>query len=114
MVTLNDDHDHGDGSLCPGCRFREKLTELLSGGADGGGGDQWVHTVTSLIGFANDAHEALTRLLDSQYERPSDTPQDIANQAATAVGRLGRALGDLWNVLMDDDELEDDDPGAAL
>lgn len=107
MVSIHDGgHDHDDGELCPGCRFREALAEHLAHVAQEGD-EAWVWTVGELTELMGTAAAALARLRNAQYESAAGD-DDSAAEAAAALSRLGGILHELWDMLLEDDDDTDD------
>ena len=71
MVAMNDDHDHGDGEVCPGCRFKAALAEHLKHVADEGG-EAWVYTTGEIMELMGTAIGALSRLRNARFENDAD------------------------------------------
>ena len=109
MVAMNDEHDHGDGEACPGCRFKAALAEHLEHAADEGG-EAWVYTTGEIMELMGNAVGALSRLRNARFENDADD-DGSAIEAAAAISRLGGAIEELWHMLMDD---ERDDPSVGL
>lgn len=109
MVAIPDGgHEHDDGQLCPGCRFREALTEHLGRVAQEGG-EAWVWTVGALTELMGTAAAALARLRNAQYDDSIGDDDDSAAEAAAAISRLGGEIHELWHMLLDDDDDDDAD-----
>ena len=109
MVAITNDHDHGDGEACPGCRFKAALAEHLEHAADEGG-EAWVYTTGEVVELMGTAIAALSRLRNARFE--NDAADDgSAMEAAAAISRLGGAIEELWHMLLGD---ERDDHGVGL
>lgn len=114
MVTLNHEHDHGNGPVCPGCRFRAKLATFLEQ-SHSEGREEWHWAVGELRQHMHAALLALNAVearpfMDGDDDDPDDDP---AADAASAITAVASEIEQLWHVLMDDRQ-GDDDPGAAL
>ena len=105
MVAIGE-HDHGDGELCPGCRFVEGLIQHLDAAANGD--DQRWHDATGDIIDA--MHSALWALHRMRAEATTDYTDEIDNhgEAARSLATVGRVIDELWHMLMDDDGPADD------
>jgi hypothetical protein len=103
MVARNDEHDHGEGQVCEGCRFKSALADHLEYAAEEGGED-WVHTTGEIVELMGTASAALARLWNAQFDDDASDPADSANEAAAAISRLGGAIEELWHALMDDEQ----------
>ncbi len=110
MVGLNDEHDHGDGPVCPGCRFREALAEQLEWAA-AADETSWHEFTGELIVLMGTVLSTLTALRAAHVE-DEDVPDTTAATAAAAIARLGGVIDGMWHVLLDDDQ--DDDPSVGL
>lgn len=111
MVTFNHGHDHGEGRVCPGCRFKAVLAEHLEWAADESE-IAWHELTGELIVLMGTALSALTALRSAHVEG-EDVAANTANVAAAAVSRLGGVIDEMWHAMMDDD-VSEDDPGAGL
>ena len=111
MVAMNREHDHGDGPVCPGCRFKAVLAEHLKWAANESE-IAWHELTGELIVLMGTALSALTALRSANVEG-EDVPASTANVAAAAVSRLGGVIEEMWHAMMDDD-VSEDDPGAAM
>jgi len=109
MVSLSD-HDHGDGPVCPGCRFKAVLAEHLEWAA-GDGDESWHDLTGELVVLMSTALSMLTALRMAAVGGHG-TPDNTAMAAAGAISRLGGVIEETWHALMDDDQ--DDDPSAGL
>ena len=99
MVAIGE-HDHGDGELCPGCRFREVLAEFLERSHEDGR-EEWHWAVGDL---RQHMHAALLAL-DAIEARPFDDEpdHDAGEDAAAAIAALGSEIHQLWHTLMGDE-----------
>lgn len=103
MVAIHEGHDHGEGQVCPGCKFRKELAEFLAGEARSSEAD-WHDTTAEIIELMTSAVSALTTLRYVKFDDEDDaTDNDEAEMAAAAISRLGGAIHELWHVVMDDD-----------
>jgi hypothetical protein len=103
MVAMHDGHDHGEGELCHGCRFRKELAEFLAGEASGSEA-HWHDTTAEIIELMTMALSSLTTLRVTKFDdHDDDTDNDDAEMAAAAISRLGGAIHELWHVVMDGD-----------
>ena len=107
MVAIGE-HDHGDGELCPGCRFREALAEFLEGMA-GEPESAWHDATAEIILLMNGAMVALNSLRASRSGGDLHH-DDHATMAAAAISRLGGKIEELYDAIMrdDGDDLADD------
>jgi len=101
MVAIRNEHDHGDGPVCPGCRFKAVLAEHLEWAADDSE-VAWHELTGELIALMGTAISTLTVLRASHVEG-DEVPANAANAAAAAVSRLGGVIDDMWHALMDGD-----------
>jgi hypothetical protein len=95
------EHEHGDGELCPDCLFRQELTEHLEWAA----GDSEVawHEITGEIAYLMSvALAALTATRAGAFDTDLHEPESPAT-AAAAISRLGDAIAELRDVLLEDD-----------
>lgn len=105
------DHDHGDGEVCPGCRFKATLAEHLEwAAADSEIG--WHEFTAEITHVMCAALAALTALRAGRFDPDVGDP-DNATRAAAAISRLGGVIESMWVALMDDHDA-DDAPGASL
>jgi hypothetical protein len=103
MVAMNGgDHEHEDGEVCQGCRFKAELAEHLKWAA--GDGDESWHTLTGelmvLMGTTLSMLTALRMAAVDGHGAPGNT----AMEAASAISRLGGVIDETWHLVMDDDE----------
>ena len=109
MVAMNDEHGHGDGERCPGCRFKAELAEHLEWAADQAEQD-W-HAITGeFTTLMAGTLAALARLRTQRFKHHADDGEQLHVEAAAGIARLGGAIDELWHALMDDehDDLGDD------
>lgn len=99
MVARNDGHDHSEGQVCEGCRFKAALADHLEIAAEEGG-EVWVHTTGEIVELMGTASAALARLRNAQFDDDGSDPADSADEAAAAISRLGGAIEELWHALM--------------
>ena len=100
MVSISE-HDHGDGDLCPGCRFRQTLAEFLEGMADEPE-IAWHEATGEIIFLMNGALAALTALRAGRFDGDLHD-DDNAAMAAAAISRLGGKIEELYDAIMDED-----------
>jgi hypothetical protein len=111
MVAFHDGHEHEDGHVCPGCRFKAVLAEHLEWAAHDGD-ESWHDLTGELMVLMGTAISMLTALrLAAAGDHP--TPDNTATAAASAISRLGGVIDETWHALMDDDS-QGDDADAAL
>lgn len=110
MVSLNE-HDHGDGPVCPGCQFKAVLADHLAWAAQDSE-ESWSDLTGEMIVLMGTALGMLTALRLGHVDG-GGCPANTASAAAAAISRLGGVIDETWHALMDDDDA-DDDPGAAL
>ena len=109
MVAI--EHDHGDGEVCPGCRFKQELAEHLDSAAE----DSelaWHECTAEIMNVMCEALAALTAIRAGRFD-PDVADPDSAARAAAAISRLGGLVQDMAAVLMDDDDANDA-PDSAL
>jgi hypothetical protein len=99
--------DNGDGTICPMCQFKARLSTLIQRAADGHE-RYWDDLQGSLVDRMFDATWALHR---TRRERFTDEHDEIANSwdAASMIMQLFVALNELRVRVMDDDTLDVDD-----
>ena len=110
MVAIGDDHSHGDGEACPGCRFKAALARFLEH-SHSEGRQEWhwaigelrQHMHAALLSL--DAIEAAA-LGDADDDELDDDP---AEAAAFAIVNVGNEISELRETLMGND-----DPGVGL
>lgn len=110
MVAIGE-HDHGDGPVCPSCRFKAALAEYLDAAAEDGV-EEWHDDTHALTDAMHSALWAMQRLQAEVHGGKSSLIAD-AHEAGQSLGRLHDVLHDLWHRLLDND-LSDDDPGTGL
>lgn len=109
MVAIRE-HDHGDGELCPGCRFRKALAVFLSRAHDDGR-EEWHWAVGELRQHMHAALLALDAIEAQPFvdaDDPDDDDDDPAANAAFAITAVGSEIEELWHTLMADDRQGDD------
>jgi hypothetical protein len=107
MVAIGE-HDHGDGHLCPGCKFRELLAALLTA-AHEDGSEEWHWAVGALRQRMLAALVALDAIEAEPYT-DDDSDDDPAEDAADAIAAVGSEIHELWHALMDDHDKAPSDP----
>ncbi len=111
VAFLNSEHDHGDGEVCPGCRFKATLAEHLEWAAEDSE-LSWHEATAEITHVMCEALAALTVLRAGRFDHDVADP-DAAARAAAAISRLGGVIQSMWAALMDDDDA-DDAPDAGL
>lgn len=113
MVAIGE-HDHGDGELCPGCRFRAKLATFLER-SHGEGREEWHWAVGDLRQHMHAALLSLDAIEAQPYtdSDDDDLDDDPAADAAAAITAVGSEIEELWHVLMGDRQAGGD-PSTAL
>ena len=106
MVAIGE-HDHGDGELCPGCRFRKALAEFLSRAHDDGR-EEWHWAVGDLRAHLYGVLLALAAIEAQPFADDDDPDDDPAADAAAAIAAVGSEIQNLWQTLMADDRQGDD------
>ena len=106
MVSIGE-HDHGDGSVCPGCRFRQALAEFLATSHDDGR-EAWHWAVGDLRQHMHAALLALDAIEAQPFADADESDDDPAADAAAAIAAVGSEIQQLWHAVMDDDGQEDD------
>lgn len=102
MVAIhNSEHDDGDGDVCPGCQFRERLAEFLAE-SHGAGREQWHWAVSDLRRQMHAALASLDAMDAAAFDDDPDDADDPAADAARAITNLGAEIDQLWHTLMDD------------
>ncbi len=98
MVMINGGHDHGDGSVGSGCRFREALAEFLLEAHDEGR-EVWHWAVGDL---RQRMHAALLAIdaIESMPFADAKPDEDPAADAAAAITAVGSEIEHLWHELM--------------
>jgi len=105
MVAIHDGHDHDDGSICPGCRFREVLAEFLARSHEEGR-QEWHEAVGELRRLMHASLRGLDEIEAQPFADDDDPYHDPATDAADVIAGVGAQLEQLWNALMvtgDDD-----------
>ena len=109
MVAFHDGHEHGDGEVCPGCRFREALARFFDESMIEGQ-EEWHWATGELRQLMHAALLAFDRIeaaaFDSNATAPGDDP---SHDAAAAVVMLASSIDRLWHTLTDDDDDTGDD-----
>lgn len=101
MVAMNE-HDHGDGPVCPGCRFRRALAEFLARSHDDGR-EEWHWAVGELRQHMHAALLALDAIEAQPFADADDSDDDDpAADAAFAITAVGSEIEELWHTLMGD------------
>jgi hypothetical protein len=101
VAFIDSDHEHDDGEVCPGCRFKQELAEHLEWAA-GDSELSWHEVTGEITHLMCEALAALTALHAAQFDDEVVSP-DTAPRAAAAISRLGGAIQELWIALMEDD-----------
>jgi len=102
MVAFHDGHEHSDGEVCPGCRFRQELAEHLESAA--GDSELSWHEVTAEITTGMcEALAALTALRAGRFD-PDVANPDSAARAAAAIWHVGGVIHSMWVALTEDDD----------
>jgi hypothetical protein len=107
MVALhNGRHEHGDGEVCPACRFREVLAAFLAE-CNAEGREEWHWAVGDLRQRMHAALLAIDRVEASGFvaDDADDEPEVDAANAITAVASV---IEELWHALMKADGQGDD------
>jgi len=100
MVAFHDGHDHGDGNVCPGCRFRKVLAEFLAR-AHEDGRQEWHWAVGDLRQAMHAALLALDAIDAAAFDNDArDADDDPAADAAEAITDVGAEIEQLWHALM--------------
>ena len=113
MVAMTDGHDHGDGELCRGCLFRQRLAEHIEWTA-GQPEQLWFDLLGEISESMALATAALVQLRCQRLDPDRDADEEHAVVAADAISQLAVAIDGLWQSLMDDDGQGDDDSGDGL
>lgn len=112
MVAFHDGHhEHGDGEVCPGCRFKQELAEHLEWAAEDSE-LSWHECTGEITHVMCESLAALTALRAGRFD-PDVADADNATRAAAAISRLGGVIQEMRVALMDDDAA-DDAPDASL
>lgn len=115
MVSMGG-HDHGDGTVCPGCRFKAKLATFLER-SHIEGREEWHWAIGELRQHMHAALLALDAIEAQPFmndDASDDGIDDPAEAAAFAITNVGSEIDNLWHTLMGHDGQGDDDPGAGL
>ena len=109
MVAIGE-HDHGDGELCPGCRFREVLADFLERSHEDGR-EEWHWAVGGLRQHMHAALLSLDAIEAGLFEDADDDEldDDPAEAAAFAIVNVGNEISELRDTL-----IGNDDSGAGL
>jgi hypothetical protein len=106
MVAIGrDEHDHGNGPVCPGCRFKAKLAEFLEQ-AHSDGRQEWHYAIGDLRTAMHHALLALDHVEAEPYlaaDDLDDADDDPAVDAAFAISTVGAEIEVLWKLLMQPD-----------
>ena len=110
MVAMSDDHAHGDGEACPGCRFKAALARFLKD-SHSEGRQEWHWAIGEL---RQHMHAALLSLDAIEAEAFGDADDDEldddpAEAAAFAILNVGNEINELRDTL-----IGNDDPGVGL
>lgn len=106
MVAIGE-HDHSDGEMCPGCRFREALAEFLES-AHGEGREEWHWAIGELRQHMHTALLALDAIEAQPFAEDDDPDDDPAEDAAAAITAVGAEIDHLWQSLVGDDDDQGD------
>jgi hypothetical protein len=110
MVAMNDDHDHGDGEACPGCRFKAALAKFLEQ-SHSEGRQEWHWAIGELRQHMHAALLSLDAIEAAAFGDADDDEldDDPAKAAAFAILNVGNEISELRDALM-----PDDDPSVGL
>jgi hypothetical protein len=106
MVAIGDDHDHGEGQVCPACRFREALAEFLEE-SHSDGREEWHWAVGDLRQSMHAALLALDAIEAQPFDNDADPDDEPAVDAAAAIVAVGAEIEQLWQALLGDGEQAD-------
>jgi len=103
MVSIGE-HNHDDGNVCPGCRFRMALAEFLAR-AHEDGRQEWHWAVGDLRQSMHAALLALDAIEAAAFDDdPDDADDDAADDAAKAIADVGAEIQQLWHALTGTDD----------
>jgi hypothetical protein len=111
VAFLESGHEHGDGDVCPGCKFKAALAEHLAWAA-GDSELSWHECTAEITNVMCESLAALTALRAGRFDNDVADPGSAARAAAT-ISRLGGVIQSMWVALMDDDDDADDDPDTV-
>ena len=107
MVAMNDDHDHGDGEVCPGCQFKAALAKYFTESRHDGD-EEWYWATGDLRRHMHAALLALDGIEATAFGDASrHDDHDHASDAASALYAINADLHELWHMLVDDDQGDD-------
>ncbi len=103
MVAISkDDHDHGEGQVCPACQFRKALAGFLERSHDDGR-EEWHYAVGELRQSMHAALLALDAIEAQPFDNDPDPDDEPAVDAAAAIVAEGAEIEELFQVLVGDD-----------
>ena len=110
MVAMGDEHDHGDGEACPGCRFKAALAKFLEQ-SHSDGREEWHMAIGELRQHMHAALLSLDAIEAGLFEDADDDEldDDPAEAAAFAIVNVGNEISELRDTL-----IGNDDSGAGL
>ena len=110
MVAMRDDHNHGDGEACPGCRFKAALAKFLED-SHSEGRQEWHWAIGELRQHMHAALLSLDAIEAAAFGDADDDEldDDPAEAAAFAIVNVGNEISELRDALM-----PDDDPSVGL
>jgi hypothetical protein len=110
MVAASDDHNHGNGNTCPGCRFKAALARFLED-SHSEGRQEWHWAIGELRQHMHAALLSLDAIEASAFGDADDDEfdDDPAEAAAFAIVNVGNEINELRDTLM-----PDDDPSVGL
>jgi hypothetical protein len=103
MVAIRrEEHDHGNGPVCPGCRFKAELAGFLEQ-SHSEGRDHWHFAIGDLRTAMHHALLALDHIEAAPFHDADDADDDAddpAVDAAFAISAVGVEIEELWRLLM--------------
>jgi len=98
MVAIQ--HEHDDGNICHGCRFRKALAEFLAR-AHADGRQEWHWAVGDLRQAMHAALLALDAIDAAAFDDdPDEGDDDPAADAADLITDIGSEIEQLWHLLV--------------
>ena len=105
MVAMGDEHDHGDGEACPGCRFKAALAKFLEQ-SHSDGREEWHMAIGELRQHMHAALLSLDAIEAGLIEDADDDEldHDPAEAAAFAIVNVGNEINELRDTLIGNDD----------
>ncbi len=111
MVAMNDEHSHGDGEACPGCRFKAALAKFLER-SHSEGREEWHMAIGELRQHMHAALLSLDAIEAAAFgdadtdddELDDELDDDPAEAAAFAIVNVGNEINELRDTLIGNDD----------